>query len=131
MLRLVRQFGSRSQFDPIKITERAWKKLDKVTERTNKPFLFYADSGGCNGFNYRLKNVDVENNGKIAVVKKGSTKVYVDPLSEMYVIGTVIDFEEEDIENGVFESKFTFTPDKKIASTCGCGVSFAPKIVDE
>ena len=46
----------------------------------------------------------------------------------MYLIGTTIDYESEDFEKGRFESKFTFTPDKDFATSCGCGVSFNPKI---
>ena len=45
----------------------------------------------------------------------------------MHLIGTEIDYIEEDINKGIFESKFVFNIDKKIASTCGCGVSFMPK----
>jgi len=31
--------------------------------------------------------------------------------------------------NGIFESKFIYQVDKKMASSCGCGISFTPKNV--
>ena len=34
---------------------------------------------------------------------------------------------EQDYTKNIYESKFVFTPDKKMATSCGCGVSFALK----
>ena len=45
-------------------------------------------------------------------------------LSEMLLLGTTIDYINEDYQKQLYESKFVFIPDKKVASTCGCGVSF-------
>ena len=47
----------------------------------------------------------------------------------MYLIGTTIDFINEDFNKGIFESKFIYNIDKKLASSCGCGISFTPKNV--
>ena len=41
------------------------------------------------------------------------TKLFVDPLAEMYIIGTTIDYINEDINNGIFESKFVYNVDAK------------------
>ena len=62
------------------------------------------------------------------IAEKHNIKVYVDPFSEFYLLGTKIDYIQENLEKNIFENKFTFTPDKKKASTCGCGVSFSPKM---
>ena len=48
-------------------------------------------------------------------------------MSEMALLGTTIDYISEDYNQGVFENKFIFTPDKDYASSCGCGISFTPK----
>ena len=48
-------------------------------------------------------------------------------MCEIYLIGTTIDYQFEDVKKGIYDSKFIFTPDKKIATSCGCGVSFSPK----
>jgi len=45
----------------------------------------------------------------------------------MYVIGTTIDYINEDYKKGIFENKFIYNVDKKLASSCGCGISFTPK----
>ena len=121
----------------INITENAWNKMVNINKKVlvNNGFLFSAKTGGCNGFNYNLNILKDDefiqiNKGKIKpnYVEKYDIKVYVDPLSEFYLLGTKIDYVHEDIEKNIFENKFTFTPDKKKASTCGCGVSFSPKI---
>jgi len=52
----------------------------------------------------------------------------IDPTSELLLMGTSIDFIEEDYDKNIFESKFFFTPQKDLASACGCGVSFSPKV---
>ena len=45
----------------------------------------------------------------------------------MFLIGTKIDYINENYSKNIFESKFIFTPDKNFATSCGCGVSFNPK----
>ncbi len=48
-------------------------------------------------------------------------------MGEFLLLGTTIDYIHEDYLNGVFENKFVFIPDKTLASSCGCGISFTPK----
>ena len=45
----------------------------------------------------------------------------------MYLLGTTIDYVREDYSENIFESKFVYIPDKNMATSCGCGVSFTPK----
>ena len=61
------------------------------------------------------------------IYQRDKYKLVIDPMSEMLLMGTTIDYIKEDYSKQIFESKFTFTPEKEIASTCGCGVSFSPK----
>lgn len=144
----------------ITITENAWTKFESITKTQKaKGFIFSAESGGCNGFNYKLtmfkEDYELKNlmnctktkkksldyiqqneinkefmNFKLSKIENltGCVTVYIDPLSEMYLLGTNIDYKLEDIENGIYESKFVFNPDKNLATTCGCGISFNPKI---
>ena len=103
-----------------------------------KGFIFSAVSGGCNGLNYKLnlfKNqdeIDKLKNGTIkpSKIDKNNVSVYVDPLSELFLLGTKIDYITEDFDKGIFENKFVFIPDKDKATTCGCGISFSPKKID-
>ena len=119
----------------IKITSTAWKKLFDISRQANKKkFLFSASSGGCNGFNFDLNimkdsDYDQIKKQKANFLSKNNINVYIDPMSELYLIGTTIDFINEDYSKNIFESKFIFDIDKKIASTCGCGVSFMPKTI--
>ena len=129
----------------IQITKNAWQKISEVCVKTKNPaFLFSASSGGCNGFNYifnpithqeikeitspNLKNSDKSGKFGINIIKNEDNKflVIVDPVVEMYLFGTRIDYQEEDYMNKIFESKFLFNVDKKFASSCGCGTSFMP-----
>jgi Fe-S cluster assembly iron-binding protein IscA len=59
---------------------------------------------------------------KASIVSNETTNIFIEPLSEMYLLGTTIDYVEEDISNGIFENKFVYKIDKNIASTCGCGI---------
>jgi iron-sulfur cluster assembly accessory protein len=122
----------------ITITNAAWNKMDDIVKKKeDSTFLFSASSGGCNGYNYDLHLIDKEKYEKIimmysgkfkpTIMKKKNTKIVVEPVSEILLSGTTIDYVSEDYENGVFENKFVFTPDKKLASSCGCGISFTPK----
>ena len=120
---------------PIIITQNAWHKLNNIVEKNNNyAFLFSAKGGGCNGFNYILKpiseNIFYDIHGEHhypCVLKNNNTKLLVDPVSEFLLLGTTIDYIKEDYENNIFESKFIFKPNKDLATTCGCGVSFNPK----
>lgn len=125
---------------PITVTNNAWRKLSDILRKKNSlGFVFAASSGGCNGFNYDLelynenqhKNIFFDETLKIkpTIIENNekTTKIFVDPMSEMFLIGTTIDYVFEDIEKGIYENKFVFTPDKNYASSCGCGISFSPK----
>jgi len=123
---------------PIIVTNNAWKKMSEIICKKNAiGFIFSAVSGGCNGFNYDLKLLDKVNYKKIydidkiktkpTIIKKNNTTLLIDPISEMFLLGTTIDYMYEDYNNGIFESKFIFLPNKKLASSCGCGISFTPK----
>jgi iron-sulfur cluster assembly accessory protein len=120
----------------IHISANAWKKMKNINIETNKnTFLFAANTGGCGGLNYEFKNVDADvitemsttSKIPITVLENEELKVYIDPLSEMYLVGTTIDYLYQDYSQGIYESKFVFKPDKNIASSCGCGVSFYVK----
>ncbi|MDA7573669.1 iron-sulfur cluster assembly accessory protein [bacterium] len=114
----------------INITKNAWNKINYIVKNTNEKqgMLFSVQGGGCNGFNYKLdiikNDIDIK---KFSFVQDKNIKVYVEPMSEIYLIGTTIDYINEDFNKGVYESKFKFIPDKDKGSTCGCGVSFSPK----
>jgi iron-sulfur cluster assembly accessory protein len=125
---------------PITITNGALNKMSEIIKKQNAvSFVFSAVTGGCNGLNYNLKLLDKDkytqtydtysNNGKIkpTMIEKNNVKILIDPISEMFLLGTTIDYVSEDYVKGIFENKFVFIPDKKLATSCGCGISFTPK----
>ena len=124
-----------NRINPINVTKNAWKQITKVIRITENRygFLYSASSGGCNGFNFELDLLDkktyqkITNNKFHTVLNDGPSKLYVDPISEMYLLGTTIDYISEDYKNGEFESKFEFIINKDLMTSCGCGISFSPK----
>ena len=120
----------------IQITKNAWNKMgDIIMKSKNKiGFIYSASSGGCNGFNFELNLLEDELHQKIVkqkfytVLSGDSVDLYVDPLSEMYLLGTTIDYIHEDYTKGIFESKFNFEIDKGSMTSCGCCISFSPKV---
>jgi len=129
--------------NPILITQNAWRKMRDILLKSNNNlgFIYSASSGGCNGFNFELNIIQKKEYDNIVKHKFYSvltdetketneipTNVYVDPLSEMISLGTTIDYIHEDYSKGQFESKFNFIIDKELMTSCGCGISFSPKI---
>jgi iron-sulfur cluster assembly accessory protein len=122
----------------IIVTNNAWKKIEEISKTQKGTFLFSATSGGCNGFNYKLNILNRDEYNKIlntdyykikpTIIIQNDTNILVDPKSEMLLLGTTIDYIKEDYSKGEFENKFVFIPDKTLASSCGCGISFTPKM---
>ena len=99
----------------VTLTESAREYLKGV----GKPNVYLSvQGGGCSGFTYVWDTTDE---------KPTVENLHVDPIAEMILLGTKIDYVSEDYSNGIFENKFIFTPDKNRASSCGCGISFNPK----
>ena len=120
---------------PVQVTNSAWLKIDDILEKREKHlFFFSASSGGCNGFNYDLSLMkmeeyldEIEKLKNYTLLENGKSKIFIDPIAEMLLFGTTIDYIEEDWNKGIFENKFIFIPDKNLVTACGCGVSFTPK----
>ena len=118
----------------INVTTNAWKKMSSIIQKSNNKngFIFGANSGGCNGFNFDLRLIEKEEKKEImklkpSILTNNDVNLYIEPLSEMHLIGTTVDYINEDFSKGIFENKFVYKIDKKLASSCGCGVSFMPR----
>ncbi len=74
-------------------------------------------SGGCSGLSYFVEYADEV--GKFdEVIQKDELTIIIDPKAVMYLIGSEMDYVEEE-----FKSGFIFTnPNEK--ARCGCGKSF-------
>ena len=119
----------------IQVTVNAWQKISEIMKQSKNKYglLFSSSSGGCSGFNFELGLLDKKTYDSIiklkylTVLTDVDAKVYVDPISEMHLLGTTIDYIKEDYSKGQFENKFIFEVDKDLLLTCGCGTSFTPK----
>ena len=119
----------------IQVTKNAWNKMNHILKSSNNKygFLYSLSSGGCNGFNFELDLLtkkyynEIIQKKYLTILENEDTKLYVDPIGEMYLLGTKIDYITENYEKNVFENKFIFEVDKKLMSTCGCGTSFSFK----
>jgi len=82
----------------ITITDIAWSKIkDIINNSDSKGLLFAVTSGGCNGFNYSFDSIpdnklDDLLKLKPTIIQRDHMKVFIDPLAEMYLIGTKIDY---------------------------------------
>jgi len=129
---MIKRFFSTIKKYPIIVTDNAWTKMNKIRKNKNLTdggFLFSATGGGCNGFNYNLHFIENYHSikNKPTIMENSNTKLIIDPLSEFYLIGTTIDFVQENYDRNIFESKFIFIPNNDFATSCGCGISFSPK----
>ena len=122
----------------IAVTKDAWIKMSSILNKSQNKygFIYSASSGGCNGFNFVLELLNeniyhsIIKNKFLTILTENEineTKLYVDPISEMNLLGTSIDYITEDYSIGQFENKFIFNVDKELMTTCGCGTSFTPK----
>ena len=120
----------------ISVTNKAWLKMSEIMRQSKNKFgfIYSATAGGCNGYSFKLGLLHESENSKISSMKyltilnESETDIYIDPLSEMYLLGTTIDYVNEDYTKGQLESKFVFEVDKDLMSSCGCGISFSPKV---
>ena len=76
------------------------------------------EGGGCSGFSYKFDLVSSESDDDI-VIADGQAKVVVDPVSLMYMDGSVIDF-VDDLMGQSFQIK-----NPNATASCGCGTSFS------
>ena len=78
---------------PIIVTNNAWNKMEDILKiKKYKGFIFSATSGGCNGFNYNLKVLDINKDkyNTYTTIKNNNVNILIEPISEIYLIGTTI-----------------------------------------
>jgi len=105
---------------PITITDIAAEQVRTLLEKRGKPsagIKIGIRTKGCSGLSYTLEYADkVEAFDE--VVKTKDITLLIDPKAMMYILGTEIDFEENQMSSG-----FTFRNPKE-KGKCGCGSSF-------
>jgi len=76
------------------------------------------EGGGCSGFQYEI-GVDQAAKADDLVIERDGAKLFVDPVSLPFLLGSEVDWVDELI-GAAFKVK---NPNAK--TSCGCGVSFS------
>ena len=104
----------------IKLSDNAAKRIKEIMSSAEKNALgvrVSVKSGGCAGMSYVLE-YSKELNPSDEVVEEKGVKVFIDPAAVMYLLGTEMDYKEEE-----FSSSFVFKNPNE-TERCGCGESF-------
>lgn len=109
-----------NQMMAITITDAAAQRVKDMLDKRGKPSVgirIGVRSKGCSGMSYTLEYADEKSPFDEIVEDKGIT-VLIDPKATMFILGTEMDWVEEQMQNG-----FVFrNPNEK--GRCGCGESF-------
>ncbi len=114
---------------PLKImtlSDRAVDRIREIIEDSETPVVGVrvgVKNAGCAGMAYTLNYVEAPVNGDDHVEQAG-VNVYVDPKATLFLLGTVMDFEESKLSAG-----FTFKNPNQTGE-CGCGESVQLKPAD-
>lgn len=76
------------------------------------------EGGGCSGFSYKFDLTDKAQDDDIVLEAEGA-KVLIDPVSILYMGGSIIDF-VDDLMGQSFQIR-----NPNATASCGCGTSFS------
>ena len=104
----------------MSVTPLAAEKVKALIDGRGKPTVgirIGVRSKGCSGMSYTLEYAEKQEPMDEVVDTEG-VKLLIDPKASLFLIGTVMDYEEDKLKSG-----FVFTnPNEK--GRCGCGESF-------
>src|SRR5438874_15174 len=105
----------------VTLTEKALEMVKDAMSRENLAdhgIRVGVVGGGCSGFQYSM-DFEKDAGATDMVLEQGGVKLFVDPMSAMYLAGVTIDYVV-----GLQGAGFKFlNPNAK--TTCGCGQSFS------
>ena len=110
----------------MSLTDAAAERVREIMGASDKPVAGVRvgiKDAGCAGQSYTLDYVSEPVKGDDHVVDKG-VDVYVEPKATLFLLGTVMDFED-----GILKSGFTFRNPNQ-TDACGCGESVMLKPAD-
>ena len=108
----------------ITVTENAVKQLQRLlsghdSSIDHKGLRLSVTEGGCAGMKYHLELDSPD--ASDTVLKQEGTAIYIDPDSQRYLEGCIVDYEE-----GLSDTGFKIE-NPNASRNCGCGSSFEPK----
>ena len=113
-------------FKIMSLTDAAAERISEIIEDSDKPVTGVrvgVKNAGCAGMAYTLDYVSEPVAGDDHVEEKG-VHVFIQPKATLFLLGTVMDFEES-----VLSSGFTFKNPNQTGE-CGCGESVQLKPAD-
>ena len=113
-------------FKIMSLTDAAAERINEIIEDSDKPVIGVrvgVKNAGCAGMAYTLDYVAEPVKGDDHVSDKG-VEVFIEPKATMFLLGTVMDFEQSKMSAG-----FTFKNPNQTGE-CGCGESVQLKPAD-
>ena len=103
----------------ITLSDKAASRIKEVLSKDEKSLgvRIGVKSGGCAGMEYVMEYAK-ESKPEDELIEEKGVKVFVDPGAVMYLLGTEMDYKEEE-----FSSSFVFKNPNE-TERCGCGESF-------
>ena len=104
----------------ITLSDRAAERVKEIMAQAKEPIVGVrvgVSSGGCAGMSYVMEYAKKANPNDEIIEDKG-VKVLIDPKAIMYLLGTEMDYKEEELS-----SSFVFKNPNE-TERCGCGESF-------
>ena len=103
----------------ITLSDKAAKRIKEILskDQSSSGVRIGVKSGGCAGMEYVMEYAK-ESKPEDELIEEKGVKVFVDPGAVMYLLGTEMDYKEEE-----FSSSFVFKNPNE-TERCGCGESF-------
>ena len=104
----------------IKLSDNAAARIKEIMSKAEKESLgvrVSVKTGGCAGMSYVMEYTKEANPNDEVIEDKG-VRVFVDPAAVMYLLGTEMDYKQEEMS-----STFVFNNPNE-TERCGCGESF-------
>ena len=105
---------------PVVVSDAAARRVAEIvaTEEAKSALRVSVEGGGCSGFSYKFDLADGPSGDDIVIERDGAL-VLIDPVSVMYMEGSVIDF-VDDLMGQSFQIR-----NPNATASCGCGTSFS------
>ena len=103
----------------ITLSDKAAKRIKEILskDQSSSGVRIGVKTGGCAGMSYVMEYAKNKNPSD-ELIEDNGVKVFVDPGAVMYLLGTEMDYKEEE-----FSSSFVFKNPNE-TERCGCGESF-------
>ena len=106
--------------ETVTVTDRAAARIREIVALSPQGLglRLSVNGGGCSGFQYEFAVADTVS-GDDAILEHAGAKVFLDPVSQPFVAGSVLDFVDDLIGQSFKVSNPNAT------ASCGCGTSFS------